>query len=98
MHDKNGLEVIDPEHCLQLLESVPVGRIAYSARALPAVQPVTVVGARGVQIVSDPGQVRRLRQLPLRSWFGAPEEDKFIRISIEMIDGRHITAGAAAPD
>lgn len=39
--DRNGLEILDREECLALLRSQPVGRIALSAHALPAILPVT---------------------------------------------------------
>jgi nitroimidazol reductase NimA-like FMN-containing flavoprotein (pyridoxamine 5'-phosphate oxidase superfamily) len=38
--DSAGLEVLSPEECLALLASVPIGRIVFTDRALPAVQPV----------------------------------------------------------
>jgi nitroimidazol reductase NimA-like FMN-containing flavoprotein (pyridoxamine 5'-phosphate oxidase superfamily) len=38
--DSAGLEVLSPEECLTLLASVPIGRIVFTDRALPAVQPV----------------------------------------------------------
>jgi len=38
--DAHGLEVLDQPECLRLLSSVPVGRIAFTDRALPAIQPV----------------------------------------------------------
>ncbi|MCP2259108.1 Pyridoxamine 5'-phosphate oxidase [Streptoalloteichus tenebrarius] len=42
-YDRTGLEVLDEAECLRLLGSVPVGRIAFTHDALPAVQPVTFV-------------------------------------------------------
>ncbi|MFC4590984.1 pyridoxamine 5'-phosphate oxidase family protein [Sphaerisporangium corydalis] len=38
--DSAGLQVLSREECLALLASVPIGRIVYTDRALPAVQPV----------------------------------------------------------
>jgi uncharacterized protein len=35
-----GLDILNRSECLRLLESAPVGRIAYTERALPAVMPV----------------------------------------------------------
>jgi len=35
-----GLEILDEDECLRLLGSVPVGRVAISSGALPAVFPV----------------------------------------------------------
>lgn len=41
--DSAGLEVLDRVECLRLLRSVSVGRIVFTERALPAVQPVNFV-------------------------------------------------------
>lgn len=41
--DTAGLEVLSPEASLKLLMSVPVGRIAFTDHALPAIQPVNFV-------------------------------------------------------
>ncbi|SDI08751.1 Nitroimidazol reductase NimA, pyridoxamine 5'-phosphate oxidase superfamily [Sinosporangium album] len=38
--DSAGLQVLDRAECMVLLSSVPVGRIVFTDRALPAVQPV----------------------------------------------------------
>lgn len=38
--DAQGLEVLDREECLRLLTSVPLGRVVFTDRALPAIQPV----------------------------------------------------------
>ena len=38
--EETGLVVLDESECLRLLGSVPIGRIAVSDRALPAVLPV----------------------------------------------------------
>ncbi|MEV5751741.1 pyridoxamine 5'-phosphate oxidase family protein [Actinoallomurus sp. NPDC052308] len=44
MHlDVNGLEVLGREECLALMGSVQVGRIVFTDRALPAIQPVNFV-------------------------------------------------------
>lgn len=40
MDDANGLEILDRRECLALLGSVPLGRVVFTERALPAVQPV----------------------------------------------------------
>jgi nitroimidazol reductase NimA-like FMN-containing flavoprotein (pyridoxamine 5'-phosphate oxidase superfamily) len=39
--DSSGLRVLSREECLRLLSSTPIGRIVFTDRALPAVQPVT---------------------------------------------------------
>ncbi|WP_431900571.1 pyridoxamine 5'-phosphate oxidase family protein [Nonomuraea sp. bgisy101] len=38
--DASGLQVLTREECLDLLSSTPIGRIVFTDRALPAVQPV----------------------------------------------------------
>lgn len=45
--DTAGLEVLSREDCLYLLGSVPVGRVVFTDRALPAVQPVNFVLHQG---------------------------------------------------
>lgn len=41
--DSSGLEVLDRTECLALMGSVPLGRLVFTDRALPAVQPVNFV-------------------------------------------------------
>lgn len=38
--DRNGLEVLEREECLELLATVPIGRMGLCMRALPVVLPV----------------------------------------------------------
>jgi nitroimidazol reductase NimA-like FMN-containing flavoprotein (pyridoxamine 5'-phosphate oxidase superfamily) len=38
--DSSGLQVLSRQECLRLLSSAPIGRIVFTDRALPAVQPV----------------------------------------------------------
>lgn len=40
MLDPSGLEILDRDECLALLATARVGRIVFTARGLPAVQPV----------------------------------------------------------
>jgi uncharacterized protein len=50
------MEVLSREESLALLASVPVGRIVFTVRALPAVQPMNfVVDNGGIVIRTDPG-------------------------------------------
>ncbi|SEG91250.1 Nitroimidazol reductase NimA, pyridoxamine 5'-phosphate oxidase superfamily [Thermomonospora echinospora] len=42
-YDSGGLEILDPEECRTLLAKVPLGRIVFTHRALPAVQPVNFI-------------------------------------------------------
>ena len=41
--DANGLEVLDRDDCLRLMRSVSLGRVVFTDRALPAIQPVHFV-------------------------------------------------------
>ncbi|TCO62248.1 pyridoxamine 5'-phosphate oxidase family protein [Actinocrispum wychmicini] len=41
--DAAGLEILSAEECLRLLDEVAVGRIVYTDRALPAIQPVNFI-------------------------------------------------------
>ncbi|MEU4833201.1 pyridoxamine 5'-phosphate oxidase family protein [Streptosporangium sp. NPDC023615] len=41
--DSAGLQILSRQECLALLGSVPIGRIVFTDRALPAVQPVNFV-------------------------------------------------------
>jgi nitroimidazol reductase NimA-like FMN-containing flavoprotein (pyridoxamine 5'-phosphate oxidase superfamily) len=49
--DTSGLEVLSPEECLALAGSVPIGRIVFTERALPAVQPVNFILDDGCVII-----------------------------------------------
>ena len=43
MLDPSGLEVLDREECLRLLATVEMGRVVFTTRGLPAVQPVKFI-------------------------------------------------------
>jgi hypothetical protein len=49
--DDNGLEVLSAAECLMLAATMPVGRIAFSEQALPAIQPVNFVLDDGCVII-----------------------------------------------
>jgi nitroimidazol reductase NimA-like FMN-containing flavoprotein (pyridoxamine 5'-phosphate oxidase superfamily) len=54
--DTTGLEILDRDQCLALAATVPIGRIAFTARALPMVQPVNfTVGSNGIVIRTGAG-------------------------------------------
>jgi hypothetical protein len=38
--DRNGLEILDREECLHLLEEATIGRLAFTSRAMPVILPV----------------------------------------------------------
>jgi len=41
--DAHGLEILSRDECLALLAGVPLGRVVFTDRALPAIQPVNFV-------------------------------------------------------
>lgn len=47
MLDQSGLEILDRDECLALLATARVGRIVFTARGLPAVQPVKFLSCHG---------------------------------------------------
>ncbi|MFF5262347.1 pyridoxamine 5'-phosphate oxidase family protein [Actinomadura viridis] len=49
--DRGGLEVLDIEECRSLLADAPLGRIVFTDRALPAVQPVNFTLAGGDVVI-----------------------------------------------
>jgi nitroimidazol reductase NimA-like FMN-containing flavoprotein (pyridoxamine 5'-phosphate oxidase superfamily) len=52
--DANGLEVLDRDDCLSLMRSVSLGRVVFTDRALPAIQPVHFVFDDDDVIISMP--------------------------------------------
>lgn len=38
--DSEGLEVLSKDECIELMRSVPIGRIVFTHQALPAIRPV----------------------------------------------------------
>jgi uncharacterized protein len=130
----SALTQLPRDECLTLMASVPVGRVIYTRRALPAVELVNfafdsgdivlrtdpsgklAAAVRGAVVafeadcldlanqagwsvtaigpsreVTDPGEIRRLKTIGLSSW--APgARDHFIRISPEILNGRHLYA------
>ncbi|MCO6004132.1 pyridoxamine 5'-phosphate oxidase family protein [Actinoallomurus purpureus] len=51
MRDSGGLEVLGREECFALLGAAPIGRIVFTDRALPAVQPVNFALSGGDIII-----------------------------------------------
>ena len=73
--DAHGLEVLDERECLRLLASVPVGRVAFTDRALPAIQPVNFV-MDGSDVILRTGPGSKLG-LAIRRTIVAFEADSF---------------------
>jgi hypothetical protein len=54
--DSNGLEVLGRAECLALLAASPIGRIVFTDRAMPAVEPVNfVLDGEDIVIRTNPG-------------------------------------------
>jgi nitroimidazol reductase NimA-like FMN-containing flavoprotein (pyridoxamine 5'-phosphate oxidase superfamily) len=54
VYDSQGLKILTEEECRALLGTVPLGRIVFTDRALPAVQPVNFVMADGDVVILTP--------------------------------------------
>jgi uncharacterized protein len=137
--DRNGLEVLGRDACLDLLATATLGRVGVSSGALPSVVPVnfrfdgrqilirTGVGTKldaavanavvafevdeidpvahtgwsvmvtGVaRELTEPGERATAQTPPLARW--APGTDhRVIAISPELVSGRRIVPGLAAP-
>lgn len=51
MYDSEGLKILTEQECQDLLGQVPLGRIVFTDRALPAIQPVNFVMAAGEVVI-----------------------------------------------
>lgn len=51
MYDSAGLRILTERECRDLLGSVPLGRIVFTDRALPAIRPVTFVVVNGEIVI-----------------------------------------------
>jgi nitroimidazol reductase NimA-like FMN-containing flavoprotein (pyridoxamine 5'-phosphate oxidase superfamily) len=132
MRDSGGLEVLGREECLALLGSAPIGRIVFTDRALPAVQPVSFAVSGGdivirtapgsklaaaarnavvafeadefdpvagtgwsvvvtgeARVVSEAGELERLRALPLPVWVPG-DRGHYLAITAELVSGRRV--------
>jgi nitroimidazol reductase NimA-like FMN-containing flavoprotein (pyridoxamine 5'-phosphate oxidase superfamily) len=52
LYDSEGLKILTEQECRDLLGTVPHGRIVFTDRALPAIQPVNFVMADGAVVIS----------------------------------------------
>jgi nitroimidazol reductase NimA-like FMN-containing flavoprotein (pyridoxamine 5'-phosphate oxidase superfamily) len=132
--DGSALKELSRDKCLQLMASVPVGRVIYTRRAMPAVELVNfafdhgdivirtdrsgklAAAARDAVVafeadcldaaqhvgwsvtaigpsreVTDPKEIGRLQKMDLSSWAPGTREH-FIRISPDIMTGRHLRA------
>jgi nitroimidazol reductase NimA-like FMN-containing flavoprotein (pyridoxamine 5'-phosphate oxidase superfamily) len=51
LYDSEGLKILTEQECHDLLATVPLGRIVFTDRALPAIQPVNFVMADGEVVI-----------------------------------------------
>ncbi|MCO5974211.1 pyridoxamine 5'-phosphate oxidase family protein [Actinoallomurus soli] len=51
VYDSGGLEILTEEECRRLIDAAPLGRIVFTDRALPAIQPVNFLMANGEVII-----------------------------------------------
>ncbi|MEV0406731.1 pyridoxamine 5'-phosphate oxidase family protein [Actinoallomurus sp. NPDC050550] len=51
MYDSGGLEILSEEECRRLITAAPLGRIVFTERALPAIQPVNFAVSDGEVII-----------------------------------------------
>ncbi|GAB2842614.1 pyridoxamine 5'-phosphate oxidase family protein [Actinoallomurus bryophytorum] len=51
MYDTEGLKILTEQECRELLGTVALGRIVFTDRALPAIQPVNFVLADGEVVI-----------------------------------------------
>jgi nitroimidazol reductase NimA-like FMN-containing flavoprotein (pyridoxamine 5'-phosphate oxidase superfamily) len=51
VYDSGGLEILSEDECRRLITAVQLGRIVFTDRALPAIQPVNFVISRGEVII-----------------------------------------------
>jgi nitroimidazol reductase NimA-like FMN-containing flavoprotein (pyridoxamine 5'-phosphate oxidase superfamily) len=51
LYDSEGLKILTEQECQDLLGQAPLGRIVFTDRALPAIQPVNFVMAAGEVVI-----------------------------------------------
>ncbi|WP_410665910.1 pyridoxamine 5'-phosphate oxidase family protein [Amycolatopsis sp. lyj-84] len=56
MYDSLGLETLDREQCLSLLAGSGLGRVVFTSRALPAIQPARFALYHGAIVIRTPSQ------------------------------------------
>jgi nitroimidazol reductase NimA-like FMN-containing flavoprotein (pyridoxamine 5'-phosphate oxidase superfamily) len=72
--DRNGLEVLDREECLRLLDGVAIGRVAFTSQALPCVLPVNFLRV-GDQILFRTGEGTKLAMATRNTVVGFEVDD-----------------------
>ena len=51
MYESGGLEILDEHECRELLGATPLGRVVFTDRALPAIQPVNFALCHGDVVI-----------------------------------------------
>lgn len=51
LYDSEGMKILTEQECHELLGTVPLGRIVFTDRALPAIQPVNFIIADGDVVI-----------------------------------------------
>ena len=84
------LEVLAEEECWRLLGAHHLGRLALVDAKGPAIVPVNYVLDREAPVFrTDPGDLERLRALPLYPW--APgDKARYVRVRPASVTGRRI--------
>jgi nitroimidazol reductase NimA-like FMN-containing flavoprotein (pyridoxamine 5'-phosphate oxidase superfamily) len=83
-HTESGVHVLSRDECLSLLASMPVGRLVFTDRALPAIVPVNFVLSGG-HIVLRTGATSSL---------AAAVRGSVVAFEVDCIDAAGVPAGA----
>ena len=84
--DRNGLQVLDRSECLELLRSVPVGRIGVTSGALPTILPVNFL-LDGDRVLIRTGRGSKLDAATRNAVvaFEADDVDAFARVGWSVV-------------
>ena len=98
--DRNGLQVLDRSECLELLRSVPVGRIGVTSGALPTILPVNFL-LDGDRVLIRTGRGSKLDAATRNAVvaFEADDVDAFARVGWSVVVtgvARELPAGEVA--
>ncbi len=94
-----GIAVIDEERCLRLVEGESIGRLGFSARALPVIFPINfVLLGRDVVFRTEPGQKLDAARQHAVACFEVDSHDPFAHTGwsvlitgcLEVADGREL--------
>lgn len=84
--DRNGLQVLDFAECLDLLATVPVGRVAVSDRGIPLIVPVNhVVSGSSILFRTTPGSKLDAALMERPAAFEADDFDQATRTGWSVV-------------